>query len=80
LKNSLNGEIPILENDGCHEGPHVDDEAEPGGNDLDPDGRHVGRDGVDGDGHLSGAVPVGQGHHDEESGQAEQCVEHRPKV
>ena len=74
----LNGEVPVLEDDGCDQGPHVDDEAEPGGNHLDPDGRHVCGDGVDWDVHLAGAVPVGQRHHDEQRREAEQRVEHRP--
>ena len=46
---------------------------------LDPDGAHVGGDGLDGDG-LAGGVPVGQRHHHVESGEGEHGVEERPVV
>lgn len=78
LAPKLNCKVAIGEHDGRDQSPHVDDEAEPGRNHLDPDGRHVRRDGLDGDGHLARAVPVGQCHHDEQCGQAKQGVEHRP--
>ena len=41
----LEGEVPVGEDHGSHQGPHVETEAEPGGDDLDPDCGHVGRDG-----------------------------------
>ena len=42
----LEGEVPVREHDRGHQGPHVEGEAHPGGDDLDPDSRHVGRDGL----------------------------------
>ena len=52
----LDGEVSVGEDEGGDQGPHVDGEAEPRGDDLDPDRAHVGRDGLDGD-LLAGGVP-----------------------
>ena len=54
----LNRKVSVGEDQRGDQGPHVDDEAEPRGDDLDPDGAHVGRDGLDGD-LLARRVPVG---------------------
>ena len=53
---SLDREVSVGEDEGRDQGPHVDGEAEPRGDDLDPDSAHVGRDGLDGD-VLAGGVP-----------------------
>ena len=52
----LDGEVSVGDDERRDQGPHVDGEAEPRGDDLDPDRAHVGRDGLDGD-VLSGGVP-----------------------
>ena len=75
----LNRKVSVGEDQRCDQGPHVDDEAEPRGDDLDPDGAHVGRDGLDGD-LLARRVPVGQRHHHVERGEGEHGVEERPVV
>ena len=78
-KSGLNREVSVRENQGGEHGPHVDGEAEPRRDDLDPDGAHVGRDGLDGDA-LARRVPVGQGHHHVERGEGEHGVEEGPVV
>ena len=78
-KSRLNREVSVRENQGCEHGPHIDDEAEPRRDDLDPDSAHVGRDGLDGDA-LARRVPVGQGHHHVERGEGEHGVEEGPVV
>ena len=72
-------EVSVLQHHGGQEGPHVEAEAEPGGDDLDPDGRHVCGDGLYGE-VVAWCVPVGQRHHDVECGQGEHQVEQRPGV
>lgn len=67
-------EVSVGEDKWRHEGPEVEEEADPAGNDLDPHG-----------GPLAGyilelcirAVPAGHGHHDVQGGQAEQEVEEK---
>ena len=58
------GKVPVLEDDGSHEGPHVQAEAHPGGDHLHPHRRHVRRNRVwDGKTNVSllptlGKIPV----------------------
>ena len=44
LPGGLEGEVPVREDHGGHQGPHVQAEAEPRGDHLHPDRGHVRRD------------------------------------